>query len=236
MPNESYRQRMKQADAEARGEDMGIQAAWNCSSCGCEYPTLWALGDPTPSYQFEPTHPMELNGIQRQFFINFRGCCSALPFQAALEMIKNSKPSFDVKICCNVLLRRLGEEAAAPTPAPSMGPPGMAPMGGAPMGPAPGAPMASMGPMGMQPMPMGKGGGPGPQPGFGGPMGGPMGPGPMGPGPMGPGPMGPGTMGPGPMGPGPMGPGTMGPGFKGDFKGKGKPGMPGFKGKGKWND
>eukprot|EP00439_Symbiodinium_sp_Y106_P037482 s2876_g4.t1 len=35
---------------------------------------------------------------------------------AALEVIKNSKPSFDVKICCNVLLRRLGEEAKAGAP------------------------------------------------------------------------------------------------------------------------
>lgn len=42
---------------------------------------------------------------------SYRQRMKAADAEAALEVIKTSKPSFDVKICCNVLLRRLAEEA-----------------------------------------------------------------------------------------------------------------------------
>lgn len=164
MPNESYRQRMKQADAEA-----------------------------------------------------------------ALEVIKNSKPSFDVKICCNVLLRRLGEEAKAGAP-----PPGQASAGWT--GPPPGT--MGPGPMGPPGGPPSMGMGPGPGPGMGPPGMGPPGMGaPMGMGMSGQqvmqtqvqwqkGSMPPGQM---PFGGGP-GPGPKGMPGKGPMPGKGMPPGPGPKG------
>merc|ERR1719375_3120478 len=44
--------------------------------------------------------------------------------EEALNVVKDSNPSFDVRICVNVLLRRLNEEAPAQTgPAPGQAPP-----------------------------------------------------------------------------------------------------------------
>ncbi|CAJ1395030.1 unnamed protein product, partial [Effrenium voratum] len=81
---------------------------------------------------------------------SYRQRMKAADAEAALDMIKNSKPSFDVKICCNVLLRRLGEEGGgAPAPSPGPGPcPGPGP---GPGGPGPGPVMGSAGGFGGPP-------------------------------------------------------------------------------------